>query len=161
MPKGADFVTAPGVVAPLCKLLVVIGLSAGGLKALITLLSNLRRDFDFPIIVVLHLHRDYKSVLATLLARRTGLRVQAAIDGKLTAGVIYVAPPDRHVTLNDGKVGISTVKAMGGTTIAQSPETAQFRSMPSAAIATGCVDLVLSSSKIGEVLGKLPTPANG
>jgi len=205
MPKGADFVTAPGVVAPLCKLLVVIGLSAGGLKALITLLSNLRRDFDFPIIVVLHLHRDYKSVLATLLARRTGLRVQAAMDGKLTGGVIYVAPPDRHVTLKDGKVklirsapvrhlrpsidvlfesaardgtfrvvavvlsglgtdgtaGISTVKAMGGTTIAQSPETAQFRSMPSAAIATGCVDLVLSSSKIGEVLGKLPTPANG
>jgi two-component system chemotaxis response regulator CheB len=206
MPKGADLTkTAPGVVAPLGKLLVVVGLSAGGLNELLTLLSNLRPDFNFPIVVVLHLHPDYKSVLASLLAMRTGLRVEAAADGKLTPGVIYVAPPDRHVTLKEGKVklmrsapvrhlrpsidvlfesaaqddtlrvvavllsgsgsdgaaGISRVKARGGTTIAQSPETAQFRSMPSAAIATGCVDMVLSSSKIGEVLGNLTTPANG
>jgi len=206
MPKGADLTkTAPGAVDPLGKLLVVVGLSAGGLNALITLLSNLRPDFDFPIIVVLHLHPDYKSVLASLLAMRTGLRVEAATDGKLIPGVIYVAPPDRHVTLKNGKLklmqsppvhhlrpsidvlfesaarddslrlvavllsgsgrdgaaGISRVKATGGTTIAQSPETAQFRSMPSAAIATGCVDMVLPSSKIGEVLGNLTTAANG
>lgn len=206
MPKGADLTkTAPGAVAPLGKLLVVVGLSAGGLNALITLLSNLRPDFDFPIIIVLHLHRDYKSVLASLLAQRTGLRVEAAADGKLRPGVIYVAPPDWHVTMkagklklvrsapvhhlrpsidvlfesaaqddtlrvvavllsgsgSDGAAGISRVKAKGGTTIAQSPETAEFRSMPNAAIATGCVDLVLSSSKIGEVLGNLTTPTNG
>jgi two-component system chemotaxis response regulator CheB len=185
--------------------LVLIGLSAGGMEALYSLLDAIPHDFKFTIVVMLHLHPDYKSVLASLLAQRTGLRVEAAADGKLMPGIVYVAPPDQHLTFKDGSIkllrtapvhhhrpsidvmfesaamdeslrivavllsgadndgasGISAIKAVGGTTIAQSPETAQFRSMPNAAIATGCVDFVLPSRKIGEVLEKLTTAANG
>ncbi len=53
---------------------------------------------------------------------------------------------------NDGASGLRSVKMAGGTTVAEDPTSAEFNSMPYAAIATGCVDMVLSASKIGEAL---------
>tara|TARA_R110001599_G_C12274642_1_gene661983 strand:- start:2290 stop:6324 length:4035 start_codon:yes stop_codon:yes gene_type:complete len=47
-------------------------------------------------------------------------------------------------TGSDGTAGIRDIKASGGITFAQSPETAQFDGMPRAAIATGQVDIVCS-----------------
>ena len=55
-------------------------------------------------------------------------------------------------TASDGSVGIREIKALGGITIAQNPETARHDGMPRAAIATGMIDLVLSPSEIGEQL---------
>ncbi|MEQ8744088.1 chemotaxis protein CheB [Parasphingorhabdus sp.] len=45
-------------------------------------------------------------------------------------------------TGSDGTAGIREIKASGGITFAQSPETAQFDGMPRAAIATGQIDVV-------------------
>lgn len=59
---------------------------------------------------------------------------------------------------SDGSDGVRAVKAAGGTTIAESPEEAQFRIMPAAAIATGCVDYVLPLAGIAELLKKLCAP---
>lgn len=55
----------------------------------------------------------------------------------------------------DGAAGIRTVKEAGGITIAQMPDSAEFRHMPEAAIDTGCVDFVLPLAKIGEKLAAL------
>src|SRR5262245_34432464 len=55
-------------------------------------------------------------------------------------------------TASDGAAGIREIKALGGITIAQTPETAKHDGMPRAAIATGMVDLVLTPSAIGEHL---------
>jgi two-component system chemotaxis response regulator CheB len=55
----------------------------------------------------------------------------------------------------DGAAGIRTIKEAGGITIAQSPETAEFRHMPEAAIETGCIDFVLPLTDIGEKLAGL------
>jgi two-component system chemotaxis response regulator CheB len=52
----------------------------------------------------------------------------------------------------DGATGARTIKEAGGVTIAQMPETAEFRHMPEAAIETGCIDFVLP---LGEIAGKL------
>ena len=43
---------------------------------------------------------------------------------------------------SDGTLGLQAIKSQGGLTLAQSPESAQFASMPSSAIAAGCVDIV-------------------
>ncbi|MCC6453769.1 MAG: PAS domain-containing protein [Caldilineaceae bacterium] len=43
----------------------------------------------------------------------------------------------------DGAIGLERVKEMGGLTLAQDPEDAEYDSMPQNAIATGQVDLVL------------------
>lgn len=55
-------------------------------------------------------------------------------------------------TASDGAAGIREVKAAGGITIAQRPETAKYDGMPHAAIATGMVDLTLSPREIAAAL---------
>ena len=55
----------------------------------------------------------------------------------------------------DGSEGLRTIKEAGGLTIAQKPETAEFRHMPEAAIATGCVDFTLRLEEIGAKLTEL------
>jgi two-component system chemotaxis response regulator CheB len=55
----------------------------------------------------------------------------------------------------DGATGIRAIKEAGGITIAQDPETAEFRPMPQAAVETGCIDFVLSLEKIGSTLIEL------
>jgi two-component system, chemotaxis family, protein-glutamate methylesterase/glutaminase len=55
----------------------------------------------------------------------------------------------------DGAEGIRMIKDAGGVTLAQMPETAEFRPMPEAAIQTGCVDFVLRLDEIGEKLNGL------
>lgn len=49
---------------------------------------------------------------------------------------------------SDGSVGVQAIRAVGGLTGAQEPESAQFDSMPKSAIATGCVDVVASPEKL-------------
>lgn len=43
---------------------------------------------------------------------------------------------------SDGALGLQAVKAMGGLTVVQRPDTAQFDSMPKSAIRSGCADIV-------------------
>jgi two-component system CheB/CheR fusion protein len=53
---------------------------------------------------------------------------------------------------SDGATGLEAIKAQGGLTLAQQPESAQFDSMPRHAIATGCVDIVAPP---GELPGRI------
>jgi two-component system CheB/CheR fusion protein len=69
-------------------------------------------------------------------------------------------------TASDGSLGIKAIKAAGGITMAQLPETAKFEGMPRAAIATEAVDLVLTPDDIAQELVRIagdpyvaPTPA--
>ncbi len=58
-------------------------------------------------------------------------------------------------TGSDGARGVRAVRAAGGLTIAQSPQSAKFDSMPSAAISLGGADLVLDPAAIGRRLAEL------
>ncbi|HEY7219863.1 MAG TPA: chemotaxis protein CheB [Candidatus Binatia bacterium] len=53
---------------------------------------------------------------------------------------------------SDGTLGLREIRAAGGLTIAQQPETAQFDAMLKSAIATGMVDCVLPLREIPEVI---------
>jgi two-component system CheB/CheR fusion protein len=56
-------------------------------------------------------------------------------------------------TSSDGAAGLRELKAVGGITFAQDPETARYDAMPRAAIATGAVDRVLPPQEIaGELV---------
>ena len=55
-------------------------------------------------------------------------------------------------TASDGTAGVEAIRAAGGVTFAQDPETAKFDGMPRSAIESGCVDFVLSPEKIAEEL---------
>lgn len=48
----------------------------------------------------------------------------------------------------DGTAGLEAIKAVGGLTLAQAPETAEFDSMPKSAISLGCVDFVAPAAEL-------------
>ncbi len=56
---------------------------------------------------------------------------------------------------SDGALGMMAIKAAGGITFAQSPESSKHDGMPRSAIAGGCVDFVLTPAEIGKELGRL------
>ena len=55
----------------------------------------------------------------------------------------------------DGTAGIRYIREAGGTTIAQSPEEAEYNGMPVSAISTGLIDVVLPSAEIPAELVRL------
>jgi two-component system, chemotaxis family, CheB/CheR fusion protein len=55
-------------------------------------------------------------------------------------------------TASDGTLGLKAIKAAGGITFAQSPESADHGEMPRNAIAAGCVDFVLPIKAIANEL---------
>lgn len=55
---------------------------------------------------------------------------------------------------SDGSLGVRAIKAQGGLTLAQVPESAQFDAMPNSAIRSGCVDVVAEPEQLVEhILG--------
>lgn len=71
-------------------------------------------------------------------------------------------PPIIAVVLTGGDAdatdGVQTVKANGGIVLAQDAASCEFFSMPSSAIKTGAVDLVLPLKEIGPTLIRLVMP---
>jgi two-component system, chemotaxis family, protein-glutamate methylesterase/glutaminase len=55
-------------------------------------------------------------------------------------------------TGRDASMGVTAIKSMGGTVIAQDPKTAEFPGMPEEAIATGNVDFVLPLAEIADAV---------
>lgn len=88
--------------------IIVIGGSAGALEPLRTIVAALPSDLPAALLVVLHIPQDYPSILPELLSANGSLRAIHPVEKqKLKKGVIYVAPPDRHLLLEDGLVVVS------------------------------------------------------
>jgi two-component system CheB/CheR fusion protein len=58
-------------------------------------------------------------------------------------------------TGSDGALGVQAISAEGGVVLAQDPASAKFDGMPRSAIATGCVDFILSPEGIAAELARL------
>jgi two-component system chemotaxis response regulator CheB len=81
--------------------IVAMAASAGGLNALTHVLAALPADFPAAIVVVQHLDPRHRSLLASILGRRTGLKVEQAGHGDRAApGTVYLAPPDHHLLVD-------------------------------------------------------------
>lgn len=180
--------------------IIVIGASAGGLKALSAVLRELPADLDAAVFVVQHLAADKKSFLTQLLADVCDLPVSSPADDEIfLRGHVYVAAPDHHLLLNgdrvrvlrgpqenrfrpsidalfrsaarshgsrvigmvltgyldDGTVGLQTIKKRGGIAIVQDPEEAQYPSMPRTALRYVDVDHSIGIADAGALLVRL------
>jgi two-component system, chemotaxis family, protein-glutamate methylesterase/glutaminase len=79
---------------------IVIGASAGGVQALMTLVADLPSDLPAAVLIVLHIPADAPSLLPEILARNSTLPVAAAENGELLEPRrIYVGPPDHHLLI--------------------------------------------------------------
>ena len=74
-------------------------------------------------------------------------------DGKLIA--VIVSGYD-----GDGAAALCGIREVGGITIAQKPETALQPDMPGSAIASGCIDFILSPEDIAQEIGRIARAAN-
>lgn len=77
---------------------VVIGASAGGVTALLTLLTGLPETFRLPIVAVLHLPEDRDSLLVEIFQHRLPIGVREAADKESIApATLYFAAPGYHL----------------------------------------------------------------
>lgn len=89
----------------LVRNIIVVGASAGGVEALQRLCSALPANLPACIFVAQHLSPSARSMMPQLLNRAGPLHAVAPVDGQtIEEGHIYVAAPDHHILLRDGRV---------------------------------------------------------
>ena len=82
-------------------LLVAIASSTGGPPAIQTILRDLPREFDAPVVIAQHMPRTFTALFAERLNQHTALRVQEASQGeKLQPGHAYIAPGGAHLLIH-------------------------------------------------------------
>jgi len=87
---------------------VAIGVSHNGVVALKRVLGPLRESLRAAILVVRHISPTHISRLSHVLGRSIALPVKDAVAGEpLQPGVVYLAPPDLHLVVSDGHVGLN------------------------------------------------------
>jgi two-component system chemotaxis response regulator CheB len=86
---------------------IVMGASAGGVKAIFELASALPRDFPAPILFVQHIGAHRSELSALVSARGPNPAVNAPDGEGPRPGTIHIAPPDRHMLLDGGVIRLS------------------------------------------------------
>jgi two-component system chemotaxis response regulator CheB len=77
---------------------VVIGASAGGLEAMLRILSGLPAAYGLPVVVLLHLPSHGNSHLCEVFAARLAMRVREPADKEpVMPGTLYVAGAGYHL----------------------------------------------------------------
>jgi two-component system, chemotaxis family, protein-glutamate methylesterase/glutaminase len=90
------------------KFVIVIGTSAGGLNALIEVISQIDPSIDAAILIVMHLSRmGISDFLRHRLSQQTELTcIVPSNRMQIKKGCIYIAPPDQHLVVKDGEVAL-------------------------------------------------------
>jgi two-component system, chemotaxis family, protein-glutamate methylesterase/glutaminase len=85
--------------------IIVIGASAGGFEALKILMAGLPRDFHSPIFIVWHMSPDVPGILPQVLNKVNTIAAANAYNNEvIQPNRVYVAPPDHHLLIDEGKV---------------------------------------------------------
>ncbi len=88
--------------------IIVIGASAGGFEALKKLVAGLPKDLQASLFIVWHMSPDIRGVLPQVLNRANTLHAAHAYDGEMIKpNRIYVAQPDRHLLIEQGRVRVT------------------------------------------------------
>ncbi len=86
-------------------LIIGIGASAGGLEALQQFFGRMPNRSGLSFVVVQHLSPDYKSLMADILGKHTGMKVLQADDGTVVEpDSVYLIPPKKYMTIRDGRL---------------------------------------------------------
>lgn len=89
---------------------VAIGGSAGSFSVVSKLLSQIREDFNLPVIICLHRLKHVRSGLVESMRLRSNLEIIEPNDkDKIEPGKVYIAPSNYHLFVEyDGTFSLST-----------------------------------------------------
>jgi two-component system chemotaxis response regulator CheB len=123
---------------------VVVGVSAGGVAALKTLLGGLPADFPLPILIVQHISPNAGDGLARLLNELCPIRVKEADEREaIVPATVYIAPPNYHLLLECG--GFLSLSADSHVSYARPSVDVLFKSAAEA-FAAGVVGVILTGA---------------
>ncbi|HCX65770.1 MAG TPA: chemotaxis response regulator protein-glutamate methylesterase, partial [Eubacteriaceae bacterium] len=84
---------------------VVIGASTGGPKVLFDLISKLPSPLTVPVFIVQHMPKGFTSSFAERLDKECPVKVMEATDNMpVQRGIVYVAPGDYHMRVENNKI---------------------------------------------------------
>ena len=88
--------------------IVVIGASAGGLKAIADLISTFPQSQGVAVFVVLHVSKQSMgAVIAQHIQKHTSLTCKVPVNGEaIKPGHLYIAPPDHHMMVKKTEIRI-------------------------------------------------------
>src|SRR5262249_5649589 len=119
MPEAGNSRSEPVIVA--------IGASAGGVRALQGLFAAIPTDTGAAFVVIVHLDPDRRSELASIISSRTSMPVvQVQHREKIQPDHVYVIPPDRRLEMVDHEVSAVAFEEAHGK---RSPIDQFFRSV--------------------------------
>lgn len=85
--------------------IVVIGASTGSIAALSNLMQNLPLALKAAVFIVLHIPPHAPKQLPEILGKAGQLKTVSPKDGEeIEPGKIYIAPPDHHLILEEGRM---------------------------------------------------------
>jgi len=88
--------------------IIVIGASAGGFEAIKRIVHDLPPDIEASLFIVWHMSPDIRGILPQVLNRLNNIYAAHALDKEeIKPNRIYIAPPDHHMLIEDGKVRIT------------------------------------------------------
>ena len=130
--------------------IVGIGASAGGLEALETFLSHMPPDSNIAFVVIQHLSPKHKSIMGSLLAKYTQMKVLEMTDGmKIEPNRVYLNPADKNVVILNGTLQLMTPVRTGAVNL---PIDCFFRSMAED-LGEKAVCIILSGTATDGTLG--------
>lgn len=99
-------------------LVVGIGASAGGIKALSEFFTAMPDNSGMAFVVILHLSQDHKSNLAEILQRYTQMPVEQVNETlKVEPNRVYVIPPAKHLEMTDGVIKVKEPQRVKGVRV--------------------------------------------
>lgn len=99
-------------------LLVGIGASAGGIKALKEFFAAMPESPGMAFVVILHLSQQHKSNLAEIIQRETSLKVEQLHESvKVEPDHVYVIPPGKHLEMVDGTIRLTEPERIRGVRV--------------------------------------------
>jgi two-component system, chemotaxis family, protein-glutamate methylesterase/glutaminase len=101
--SGSASLTASG------RDIIVIGFSAGGVDPLLRLMTEFPADLAAAVFIVHHFPAKSVSALPSIVGRAGRLPASHPQDGEeVVPGRIYIAPPDRHMLLDGGRIQLAS-----------------------------------------------------
>ncbi|MGH9733640.1 MAG: chemotaxis protein CheB [Candidatus Acidiferrales bacterium] len=139
-------------------LIAAIGASAGGIESSTDLIAHLPVDTGMAFVLIQHLDPSHESGLASLLAKKSAMRVNEVRDGmRVEPNNVYVIPPNAKMSISDHTLSLSP----RGETLASRMTIDHFMRSLAEAHGNRAIGVILSGYGSDGTLGMAEIQAQG